>query len=153
MKTHKIVSAALLAIASASLASAAATPINIASGQAFRGAVTAAIINTLSNSTAGYSGTSLATATQSVIQGYLKSGPSAGQEVVYRILWSGSNAGIQSAAQISPVVTKTLPSETNTLSAVTVNGTAGSYTFSGGTQFSSPATVTAQVDATPGINS
>ena len=153
MKSFQALTAGLLSLAFASVAVATPTYIHLASGQAFRGAVTAAIINTLDGAQAAYSGANLANAASTVISGTIHSGPSAGQAVVYEIIWSGSNAGIQSASKISPVVNKTFPTDANTLSSVSVNGTPGTYTFSGGTQFSvSAGNVTTQVDVTPSIN-
>jgi len=154
MKMHKFIPAGLLALALAPL-SALATPtvIRVTAGTAFRPAVEAAIINILNSPTAAFVGASLPKATSAVIAGTLKSGLSAGQSVVFEILWAGSNAGIAAAAQQSPVVTDVFPTASNTLSSVSLNGSAGSYTFSGATSLSSGSVITenAQPDAIPSI--
>ncbi len=150
MKSIKATAAALLALACASLASATTT-IHIVGSTAFRASVHAAIINSLNSPTAAYSGSNLKGASTAVFAGTLKSGPSAGQSVVFELAWSGSSGGIQTVAQTSPVITKTFPTAANTMSAVSLTGSAGSYTYVGGTVLpGSPVTETVAAEVAMG---
>jgi len=131
MKTLKLFAAGLLALASATLASATTT-IHIVGSTAFRSSVHAAIINMLNSPTCAYSGSALSKAGQATFTGTLKSGNSAGQTVIIEADWTGSTGGIQSVAQSSPAVTKPFLTTGNTMTSVSLSGTAGSYTFNGG---------------------
>ncbi len=131
MKTFKVLTAGLLALAVAATASAQ-TKIRIVGSSAFRKATHAAIINILNTPTAAWTGTAsnISGVSSAVIAGTLKSGPSIGQSVVFQLSWSGSTGGIQTVAQQSPVISKAFPTTGNTMSAISVDG---SYTFTGGT--------------------
>ncbi len=131
MKTFKVLTAGLLALAVAASASAQ-TKIRIVGSTAFRKATHAAIINILNSPTAAWTGTAsnISGVSSAVIAGTLKSGPSAGQSVVFQLAWSGSTGGIQTVAQQSPAITKSFLTTGNTMSAISVDG---SYTFTGGT--------------------
>ncbi len=148
MKTFKMLTAGLLALASASLASATTT-IHIVGSTAFRASAHAAIINSLNSPTCAYTGSSLKGASTAVFAGTLKSGPSAGQSVVIEVDWTGSTGGIQTVAQQSPVITKSFPTTGNTMSSVSLSGTVGSYSYNGGTLISgTPVTETVNPEVT-----
>ena len=150
MKSIKATAAALLACACASLASATTT-IHIVGSTAFRAAVHAGIINSLNSPVAAYSGSSLKGASTAVFSGTLKSGPSAGQAVVFELFWSGSSGGIQTVSQQSPVITKAFPTAANTMSAVSLSGSPSSYTYTGGTLLpGTPVTETVAADVAMG---
>ena len=136
MKTFKVLAASMLALSVATLASASAvTQIRITGSTAFRKATHAAIINILNSPTAAWSGTAsnVSGVSSAVFAGTLKSGPSAGQSVVFQVTWAGSTGGIQTVAQQSPVLTKAWLTTANTMSSISLSGTSVSPTFNGGT--------------------
>jgi len=76
----------------------AQTYVKITGSTAFRKATYFAICNSLNNPKAAFIGTvtaDLSGVTQAVIRGTLKSGTSAGQDVVYQLAWAGSVGGVQ----------------------------------------------------------
>ncbi len=137
MKTFKLLTAGLLAMACASVA-IAQTNIRITGSTAFRKSAHAAIVNMLNNPTAAWSGTAsnVSGVSSAVFAGTLKSN---GASVVIQVTWAGSTGGIQTVAQQSPVLTKAWLTTANTMSSITMSGTTASPTFNGGT---SGATIT-----------
>jgi hypothetical protein len=122
-----------LFVASLSLAAvtgtyAQSTTIRIIGSTAFRSAAVTGIEDILNPGyTFGYSGTSGATkASQSVFVGTTKVG---GYSVVIKCSWTGSVGGVQTLAQVSPLITNsTFLSETaNTLTTAGTSGLASNY--------------------------
>lgn len=130
MKSFKFSLVALFALAGASLASAqTATTIRITGSTAFRAATAAAIQNILNPGfTYGYIGANVGGANQSTFVGTTKSG---NIPVIIKCSYAGSVGGVQTIAQVTPVVTTASPyiSETNALTATGAVLTAATATF------------------------
>ncbi|MEI6860993.1 MAG: hypothetical protein WCL04_01925 [Verrucomicrobiota bacterium] len=143
MKTFKALTAGLLALSAATLASAQ-TKIRIVGSSAFRAATEAAIVNSLNGAQAAWTGNAnLAKAARAVFTGTL-SNVAGNPAVIIQCTWSGSTGGIQTVAQTSPVINSTsFLTENNSLTNVSVvvtpgNGlTSGSAAFTGGNLISS----------------
>lgn len=148
MKTIKALAAGLLALTVAGTA-AAQTHVRITGSTAFRKSTHAAIVNILNGAQAAWSGTAsnVSGVSQAVFSGTLSSGPSAGQAVVFHVTWLGSTGGIQALAQQSPAISLTWSTTANTMSSITLSGTAASPTFNGGTN-GATATESAAADVT-----
>ena len=129
MNALKKLIAASMSLAAVSGAFAqTATTIRIVGSTAFRSAAVTAIEHILNTGyTFGYSGTSGETkASQSVFVGTTKVGS---YPVVIKCSWTGSVGGVQTLAQVSPVITNaTFLSETaNTLSTTGTSGLSSNY--------------------------
>lgn len=96
MNKSKVLSMGLLALGCASLASAQ-TFVKITGSTAFRKAAYFSIVNSLNNpkgAAIGGSAADFTGASRAVITGTLKSGPSAGQAVVFQTAFGGSSGGL-----------------------------------------------------------
>jgi hypothetical protein len=131
MKSLKLVAVSLLAAASVSIASAQ-TFVKITGSTAFRKSTYNAIVNSLNNpkgAAIGGTVTDITGQTQVVITGTLKSGPSAGQAVVFQAAFGGSTGGLQVVTQGLTTIPGTsfdaahtwLSSTANTLTPLTVS--------------------------------
>jgi hypothetical protein len=151
MKISKLVSAGSLALALAGVASASqsspAVLINIVGSTAFRNAVTAAEVATLSNvgtnlagghalasytGSTAFNGSNQSGASQSNVYGYLSDGTT---EVMYRNDWTGSAAGLIDLTQGN-----------STLTFIPTSATMSAVNGGGGTAYSSTL-----VTATPSV--
>jgi hypothetical protein len=129
MNMIKTALAALTALGFVGFASAQSTTIRITGSTAFRAATVSAIQNILSPGyTYGYIGSSVGGANQSTFVGTTKVG---NLPVIVKCSFAGSVGGVQTIAQITPVVTTASPyiSETNALTATGLVLTAASATF------------------------
>jgi len=133
MKTMKLVSVSLLALACAGIASAQ-TLVKVTGSTAFRKATYFAIIDSLNSPKAAAIGgdttnNDMSGAARAIIRGTLKSGPSAGVDVAYQLAWGGSVGGVQVVTQNLSTIpgtsftsAQTWLSATNTLTPVSITG-------------------------------
>jgi hypothetical protein len=137
MKTTKILCAGALALTGVSLASAQ-TVVKITGSTAFRKSTYFSLVDSVNSpkgAAIGGSGGNMEGAGRAVITGTLKSGPSAGQAVVFEVAWAGSVGGVQVMTQnlstlpgASFTSAQTWLNASNSLTALTANASTGHIT-------------------------
>ena len=152
MKSFKILAMGTMALAAASLATAATQYVKITGSSAFRGATTIAAYNCLNASLTGAkaitggvaeSGKTLLNGTHSILKGYLATDTSGtGDVYVIQMFWTGSVGGVLNLATNNPAVGPYTPtiaatsawisdtsSSTTGMAAITKSGTGASQTL------------------------
>jgi len=135
MKLLKTLTAGSLALALAASADAATYTVHLSGSSAFRKAVHVAIVHTLTGATAAYNSTGgkdLTNCNQAVFKGTIGA-----DTYIIETSWAGSLSGVYNVTTNAPISTW-MTDTGNTMSSVSVTGSATAASFTGGTGTTSP---------------